>query len=578
MNSKTNSLVKYLFWTAGIALLILSITPVRAFIINNIVETLIHRNLRDFSKWDVILKHGLYLAIFAELSVYICAFTGFGKNIWNTIKSEFSKIFSSKNFIRNFTILFAIFAVAFFALIHASYDYADDIRRTYTGERSWVGSSRYISEIFSIIFHTNLKIEDITPITQLWATAFITTASFLMAWIFSSGNITFLTLIPASFLGLSPFFLSNLAYKFDSPYMAAAILFGVLPFLFTEDEKTYIYTSIVSIILVCISYQAANPMYIILTIYVVLQRWIQKRDLKETIRFALVSILCFIVSLVIFKLFFLNFVSSTDNSSYADFATSASLSKTFISNLKAYFSTVCSYWGNLWIKFFTAAFFVLFTISSVKSSKQNKLISLAVTVAAVLLMTLLSFGAYLVLAAPILHPRAFMGFSCLVTTISLFSVINSSGKLHNLTVCAAVFLFYGLIVLDAVFGNVMAKQKSYEDFRITLLLSDLNHIVDPTANNTFYIHEIPENPGKANIDFKNYKIPFVKISPQLSQYLLNDRSMYFQNLSGDMFQLLPENIKQELEELPLISDSYYHTIRGKNGVYYIFLKNPVNPY
>lgn len=575
MTNTKKSVLKYLFWAAGLALLILSISSVRALIINNIVEVLIHRSLRDFSKWDVILQHGLYLAIFTELSIYVCIFTEFGKKIWSDIKAEFTKIIRSENFIRNITILGAIFAVAFFALIHASYDYADDIRRTYTGERSWVGSSRYISEIFSILFHTNLKIEDITPITQIWAILFITIAAYLMAWIFTKGKINFTSLISSSILGLSPFFISNLAYKFDSPYMAAAILFGVLPFLFNENEKTYIYVSIVSIILVCISYQAANPMYIILTVYVVLQRWIEKRDLKEIIRFTAVSILCFIIALIIFKLFLLNFVSSTESSSYADFAASTSLPVTFMNNLKTYFATVFDYWGNLWIKFFTAGFFILFIATALKSSKQNKVLTLAISVAALALMTLLSFGAYLVLAAPILHTRAFMGFSCLITTLVLFSVINSEGILHKLCIVFAISLCYGLIVYDAVFGNVMAKQKAYEDFRITLLLSDLNHLVDPNNTNTFYIHEIPENPGKANIDYKNYKIPFVKISPQLSQYLLNDRSMYFENLSGDMFQFLSDDVKKDLAEMPLISDTYYHTIRGKDGIFYIYLKNPV---
>ena len=52
--------------------------------------------------------------------------------------------------------------------------------------------------------------------------------------------------------------------------------------------------------------------------------------------------------------------------------------------------------------------------------------------------------------------------------------------------------------------------------------------------------------------------------------------MDFEYLSEDSLEeldLQPE-FKKQLTDLPLLLDSYYHAIYGKNNQYFVYLKNP----
>lgn len=574
MHLESKKILKYGILSLIALFLIVSLPFIRSFFITNIVENLMNRKLRDFSHWDNILQHSIYLCIYLLAVVYFLCFTKLGKSIFDGIKFKFAEIFKNPKTKSSLLILAGIFAVAFFALIHANYDYADDLRRSYTGERSWIGSSRYISEILSVFIHTNLRINDITPITQIWAAVFITFASFFASYIFSAGNLSWKVLVPGSFVGLSPFFIANLAYKFDSPYMAMAILFGILPFLFYEDEKTYIFMSFFSLIGACISYQAGTSIYIVFTAVLALLKWNRNDDLKSVFRFVGISVLCFAVSLFIFKFFFLNTKSDIDTVNFNNLAQTQNIFSAFSSNLKNYLKAIFDYSGNLWIKFFLAIDFLLFIFVSVSSSKRNKAASLTLSFFVLLFIIVFSFGAYLILAAALIHARAFMGFTAVIAAVSLFTVLNSKGKLQAVSLACCVLLFHGFIVYDAVFGNVMAKQKAYENFRVTALLSDLNEIVNPDEKNIFYIQEMPGWGENSHTERKNYNIPFVNLSPALSHYLLNNYNMDFDVLSEDYFEVLPKETQEMLLNLPVIKDTYYHKISGAGNIYYIYLKHP----
>ncbi len=65
-------------------------------------------------------------------------------------------------------------------------------------------------------------------------------------------------------------------------------------------------------------------------------------------------------------------------------------------------------------------------------------------------------------------------------------------------------------------------------------------------------------------------------SPVLTHYLLTDWNMEFEVLSEDdlgELDLQPE-FKKQITELPLIQDTFYHTIYGKGSQYYVYLKAP----
>lgn len=577
MNEKLKKIVSFrTVLIIGIAVCAICLVPsCRTTIMSLVEHVVMGRKLRDPHKWDDILVHSFVFFIGIMAFWYYFLYNVYGKKDFHVIKDKTASVFTAPGAKLNILILILLYALCYFALIHANYENADDIRRVYTGQRAWAGWSRYVSDYLAILLHTNIFIDDITPLTQFWAILFLALTSLIFAFIFTDGKITKTALAGSMLIGISPFFVYNFAYKFDCPYMALALLFGVFPFLFTENTRAYILSSIICLILCLTSYQASTSIYILMAIIIFFKMWLSKKSFKEMMLFAGISIACFAAATLFFKFFLMNQFAGDKIHRGTGIALNSSMGSIFITNLKLYLQkTSFLNFGNIWIKIFMLAIIILFPFSSICITKRNKCITFFFSILVLLTMYLLSFGAYLVLLQPLMSPRAYMGFDALISIIALFDVSAAcmTGQGKKITTISVWCLFYGFAVFTTVFGNIQLKQKEYEHFRFNLIMSDLSHIIDPNAHNKFYIGGVTGPAGKLRIDLKNYPVGTGTVSPVLTHYLLKDYNMYFEVLSEDGLDELSDEHKKELTDLPLIQDTYYHTIYGKDNQYYIYLK------
>lgn len=111
-------------------------------------------------------------------------------------------------------------------------------------------------------------------------------------------------------------------------------------------------------------------------------------------------------------------------------------------------------------------------------------------------------------------------------------------------------------------------------------MSDLSHIVDPNTRPTLYISGDLGAASSTYMENKNYTFNMGTTSSGWANDLVLKWNMNF-NIESDgtvNFDESPE-LKNLLLSLPLLSDSYYHSIFGNSEIYYVVLKNPqVNEY
>lgn len=106
-----------------------------------------------------------------------------------------------------FIILAFIYCLGIVSIIRANFNYIDDLGRVSDGYRGWMNWSRYISEGFSVLIHTDSRLMDISPLSQILACLILAFASVILIYVFtekeqiSKWNI--LAVLP---LGLSPYF------------------------------------------------------------------------------------------------------------------------------------------------------------------------------------------------------------------------------------------------------------------------------------------------------------------------------------------------------------------------------------
>ena len=178
----------------------------------------------------------------------------------------------------------------------------------------------------------------------------------------------------------------------------------------------------------------------------------------------------------------------------------------FAKNVFMYLHSVLPYFGNIWIKGFAVLAVIAFPLAAVRYSKRPAVFSAGMAVALLALMLVLSQGAYLILTHPFFAARTFIGFDVLLAIIAVADIafVGNTKKLVRLHTAIILCLVYGMGINVTVYGNVIQKQKEYEQFRFAILLQDLSHIIDPSVRNSIYIGGITGIAGKTRMEQKNY--------------------------------------------------------------------------
>lgn len=200
----------------------------------------------------------------------------------------------------------AIYMAALSAVLRANFYYHDDIQRSCWGWPGW-GFSRHVSNLLSKVLHAGSYLTDISAFPQILAVLIIALTSVLCIYLITGKKeITFWQMIAAVPIGLSPYLLECLSFKFDSPYMALSVFFSVVPLL-ANRKKWYVYVLSVaaSTTAMSSSYQASSGIFPMLVIVMGISRWLKGEQLGQVLKFYLISAGGFLLGLLLYRNFFM---------------------------------------------------------------------------------------------------------------------------------------------------------------------------------------------------------------------------------------------------------------------------------
>lgn len=387
----------------------------------------------------------------------------------------------SKNFrVRPIVVMVGIYLVALFPLIRANYSYVDDIGRIYTGRPGWGYFSRYISELLSHVIHANLfYLADISPLTQLLAIGVLVVASVMVIFsIRGTMNVSLGDTVAVLPLGLSPYFLECISYKFDSPYMAISILASVFPLLFRKRSKfAYSFSIIVGMLVMCMTYQVASGIFPMLVVLLTFLMWCQGREGKKTTRecgvFVFQSAISYLAGVGIYFLFIMKHVDDYVSNGMGNFFE-------ILSHYQYYCRLVWNDFEKGWL-LLIILLTIWFICTAVIESAQNKVATFFLAMIAVFIMFLFSFGLYPLLKSPLFEPRAMYGFGAYMVCIGVGN--QAKNRKRWCTRILTFMLSWCFVVFACAYGNSLTVQQEYEDFRVAEVIEDLTDIPDFYADN-----------------------------------------------------------------------------------------------
>ena len=369
-------------------------------------------------------------------------------------------------------LLFVVYVIGFSAVLRTNFYYLDDNGRAAFGYKTWDYFGRYLSTGFSTLLHMGDYLVDIAPLPQLAALWILAVASVCLLYVLYDRTwFTGWELAASVILGLNPYFLECLSFRFDAPYMAVSVLAGIVPLLYRRRGTfVYILASGLGILFVCTSYQASAGIFPILVIAVMLQMWNRGERFREIMAFCGRSAAGYGLGMVYFKLVIMKPAS-------AGYVSNAmpegiGLISHTIDNFKHYYSLILTDFRPVWmiLALLTA---VVFAGITVHRSRRNKLAAGALTLLCIGLMLLLCFGLYPVLESALFSPRAMYGFGVL---LAIFGVSVAKGWGRMSVKLPALLLSWAFFVFSFAYGNALDLQKNYTEFRIQLVMEDLNQL------------------------------------------------------------------------------------------------------
>lgn len=93
-----------------------------------------------------------------------------------------------------------------------------------------------------------------------------------------------------------------MSFKFDSPFMAIALISPIIPFLFLKKKFIFFILSILTILLMLTTYQASNAIYITMALFTIFIYLLKNMTVKNILKNILLFIVSYSVPILIYKL------------------------------------------------------------------------------------------------------------------------------------------------------------------------------------------------------------------------------------------------------------------------------------
>lgn len=388
--------------------------------------------------------------------------------------------------------------------------FRDDVSRSSLGYSKWASLGRPLADLFLAVIQLGTPLVNLFPLPEIIALVIISYTCLYLARSYSIRSPFFAAVCTLPLAG-QPYFLQNMSYSFDAPFMALTLSFSVFAAIVLARRRKYgVEISGLLLFAVLNLYQPAVGAFFVTYMFFLIKdvntgAGPLKYLLSRLGRLTLSSCLAFLPYIPVA----LMFVKGKYGLEHAGLLGPREFDGVF-ENTGRYIMAIASSWyGNIMGYIFGSIFLLSLIISVMrvtgKSSAGNSagrtviyaLMSLAFGASAIIL----SFFPQMFLADPIIQARVFIGVgailscSCLLVYSHLDSGSSSPGKYRRYAAAALLCIAaYSLIVFAYAYSRAYWAQQKYEGVVIGGLLADMDRL---TANKNITRLAITGNVGRS---------------------------------------------------------------------------------
>lgn len=422
--------------------------------------------------------------------------------------------------------LFSRYKIAYIAglvyilpIIIAGRMFNDDIGRATEGYTKWGVNGRPLSDWIMEGLSFGFPISNLSPFTIIIALLITVLCGALLAEHFGVEDKAKRNILALSFI-ISPFYLENLSYQFDSLPMALSLLFASLAFTIQGKFRPLAGCAFGTVLLIgtmCL-YQPSINIYIILVCFAAILAGVNSESgILITALYRAISLL---VAQVIYSLAIVPaFIEGDYNTNHSIMITEKPDPVGLLfSNIQAFYDRVSNSLDTT-ACVIAVALVVLLSLIWMKSlftrnTNKNKL-NLALDKLTILIALPVIFiciaGPLLLLYKPVTNPRVLLGVNAIVFIGVFCATYLLSRYWKYLMIVPMVYAFS----LSAVYGNASTMQKRLDEFRAAAIAKDINNINRPFKNLVFI--GMPEISKVSNKYADNFPVIRQLITPSIRE-------------------------------------------------------------
>ena len=384
--------------------------------------------------------------------------------------------------------------------------YEDDYQRIYYGYAGWTANGRPLADLIFSLISPGFGILDIYPMGQIlniFVVAYI-------AYLFNKKY--YLGIVTSSLVAISlichPFYLENLAYRFDSLTMAMAIFFSACPFIVKIESIVlkFLFSTLCVFAALSIYQISINVFLCFFSMHIIISE--NKYSLIELIKkilfYASATIFGGVTYLMSSK-FFVSGTYSKNLSQPIDLSSGilTSLMKNIsrVSNMNDSITSGSGF--NIYVMPFIIIFFISL-LSLVIKNRRNASSLFSITISASIIALVYKGGILLLLNHPVVFPRTGMGLGgVLAFMVVVVSISIPKKKIFLLPykTSLALMLFY-FSTISYTYANSLHQQQLMQK-RIT---DELTEIIDYKHINDLYVSGLQNTRNKNIFNFYSNRV------------------------------------------------------------------------
>ncbi|MFK4567692.1 glucosyltransferase domain-containing protein [Enterococcus sp. UD-01] len=468
-----------------------------------------------------------------------------------------------------------IYQAAILAIGVVNFPYMDDTVRQRVGNTDFASTySRWGSEIGSWLVQGSRHLTDMGLVTPILTGFILAAASIIVVYTLNNQKLRVLPLVVSTLIGLNPWFLQCVSFRFDSPYLALSVFCSVLPFLWWEKQRGWFFgLSVLSIFMMCNTYQASSGIYIVMVLALSLKTLLADNAFVPLLKKIITAAGAYILTMLLYFLEMKLHPELAQRGNNVVIASITEIPKTFLANSRMYPHTILDQSTKVWVILFVLLM-IAFIVTGVQKANVQPAKALLFLALYLVLGAILSYGVFLIFPEKlaIAAPRYAYGFSVFatITFLLLLENLETYPWLRLATKGIICLLCYYLLSFPFIYASSLHYQKEAFERQSVILAEDLKQVVSADTKNVYATMLFKDSPVFINTA-RNY--PILTDLVPVNSAIFFPNQVLFRTYSGMDLTILPFELDHlDKKQSTLKLSDYYYDIYEKGQDVYVVVK------